>query len=126
MVLAVLASLTYQLSLMYHQHMRTATAHDLDRLLELLHALADEKRIQIVSHLAGGERCVCELQDDLDAGQSLLSHHLRVLKEAGVVTDRREGRWVHYSLNRDVLLEIEGFLRHARTAARPLRLSVAC
>jgi len=100
--------------------------HDLDRLLELLKALADEKRVRIVSLLAGGERCVCDVQDELEVGQSLLSHHLKALKDVGLVRDRRDGRWVHYSLNRDVLEEIEAFLRQARTAARPVRLSAAC
>ena len=106
--------------------MKTATVHDLERLLELLKALADEKRVQIVSLLARGERCVCELQDELDAGQSLLSHHLKALKDIGLVTDRRDGRWVHYSLNREALEEIEDFLRQARTASRAVRLSAAC
>ena len=111
---------------MYSAAMKSATMHDLDRLLELLKALADEKRVRIVSLLAGGERCVCDVQDELEVGQSLLSHHLKALKDVGLVRDRRDGRWVHYSLNRDVLEEIEDFLRQARTAAGPVRLSAAC
>ena len=53
------------------------------------HALSDETRLQIVELLSHGERCVCELQDTLDAAQSRLSFHLRTLKDAGLVTDRR-------------------------------------
>ena len=64
----------------------------------LFQALADETRIQLIEMLSSGERCVCELQDSLDAAQSRLSFHLRVLREAGLVNDRREGRWVYYSL----------------------------
>lgn len=104
---------------------RTIT-HDLDRTLTLLKALADERRVRIVLLLAGGERCVCEIQDQLDVSQSLLSHHLRTLKDAGLVNDRREGRWVHYSLDRDAMAEIETFLRVAKNSRQPVRLSVSC
>lgn len=78
------------------------------------HALSDATRIEIVELLRGGERCVCELMDTLDAAQSRLSFHLRVLREAGLVTDRRDGRWVYYTLNADVLGEMEAFLSHLR------------
>jgi ArsR family transcriptional regulator len=106
--------------------MTIAAEHDLDIILGRLKAIADEKRLRILSLLAGGERCVCELQDELDAGQSLLSHHLKALKDAGLVTDRRDGRWIHYSLNRRALGEIEAFLRFTRVAREPVRLSAPC
>lgn len=122
----VLARLTYQSPLMYRPGMNTATEHDLDLLLARLKAIADETRLRILSLLAGGERCVCELQDELDAGQSLLSHHLKALKDAGLVTDRRSGRWVHYTLNREALHEIENFVRTTRTAEQPVRLTAPC
>jgi ArsR family transcriptional regulator len=57
--------------------------------------------------LREGEQCVCELTDVFKTGQSRLSFHLRVLKDAGLVTDRPEGRWIYYSLNRDALREVE-------------------
>ena len=75
-----------------------------------LKALADEKRLRIVALLARGERCVCHLQEELDVAQPLLSFHLKKLKEAGLVTDRRDGRWVHYSLDREALDELREFL----------------
>lgn len=62
--------------------------------------------MRLLSH---GERCVCELQDAVDAAQSRLSFHLRILKEGGLVSDRREGRWVYYALNRDALAAIAAF-----------------
>jgi ArsR family transcriptional regulator len=74
------------------------------------HALADETRIDIVRRLAGGERCVCDLQDSMDAAQSRLSYHLRILKDAGLVTDRRAGRWIHYSLVPAALEGMQAFL----------------
>ena len=79
-------------------------------LLRMLQALADENRLRILEVLRGGEHCVCELQTSLDMGQSLLSHHLRSLREAGLVKDRREGRWIHYSLSREALTALEQYL----------------
>jgi ArsR family transcriptional regulator len=64
----------------------------------LFHALSDETRLAILDLLRGGERCVCDLQDDLNAAQSRLSFHLRVLREAGLVTDHKAGRWSYYTL----------------------------
>lgn len=67
--------------------MISATSLDLSRAAQLFHALSDETRLEILEKLRGGEQCVCDLQNDLDAAQSRLSFHLRVLKEAGLVSD---------------------------------------
>ena len=92
--------------------MNTGTLNGLaaEEAVTRLKALADEKRLRIVELLAGGERCVCHLQEELDVAQPLLSFHLKKLKEAGLVTDRREGRWVHYSLDREALDELREVL----------------
>ena len=82
------------------------TALDLARGARLFHALSDDTRLAILEMLRGGERCVCELQDELDAAQSRLSFHLRVLKDAGLVADRREGRWSYYSILPEALAEV--------------------
>jgi len=76
---------------------------ELGRLARLFHALSDETRLQIVGRLLAGEQCVCNLTDALGAGQSRLSFHMKALKDAGLVTDRRDGRWIHYSLNHEAL-----------------------
>ena len=73
---------------------------------QLFHALSDETRLAILELLRGGERCVCDLTDALDAAQSRLSFHLKVLKDAELVTDRREGRWMYYTLNPETLSEV--------------------
>jgi len=86
-----------------------AAPPDTARTRRWFHALSDETRLEVVCLLSHGERCVCELQDVLDAAQSRLSFHLRVLKDAGLVTDRRDGRWVYYALNRDALDQITAF-----------------
>jgi len=84
----------------------TRSARDLDRAVTLFHALSDTTRLGILEMLRGGERCVCDLQDELAAAQSRLSFHLRVLKEAGLVEDRREGRWSYYSIVPGALAEV--------------------
>jgi ArsR family transcriptional regulator, arsenate/arsenite/antimonite-responsive transcriptional repressor len=87
--------------------MNVATHSTTERSIELFHALSDETRLEIIELLRRGERCVCELTDTLDAAQSRLSFHLRVLKDAGIVRDRKDGRWVYYELDSEVFEEME-------------------
>ena len=87
--------------------MAVATYSRTERAIELFHALSDETRLEIIELLRKGERCVCDLTDTLDAAQSRLSFHLRVLKDAGIVSDRKDGRWVHYELVPQAFEEIE-------------------
>jgi ArsR family transcriptional regulator len=86
--------------------MATRTRPETSRSARLFHALSDETRLSILERLRLGERCVCELTDALDAAQSRLSFHLKVLKDAGLIADRREGRWMYYTLNQDALAEV--------------------
>lgn len=75
------------------------------------HALSDATRVRLLEMLADGEKCVCELQDAVGAAQSRLSFHLKVLREAGLASDRRHGRWVYYSLRPEALDEMAAWLR---------------
>ncbi len=93
---------------------------DID-LLRLLRALADDTRLRILDILRDGEHCVCELQASVEIGQSLLSHHLRALREAGLVQDRREGRWVHYSLSAGAVHPLARYLDALDTDALETR-----
>jgi ArsR family transcriptional regulator len=93
---------------------------------QVFHALSDETRLEIVAMLAGGERCVCDLMSALGAAQSRLSFHLRVLKDAGVVVDRRDGRWVYYALNKESLDEATGFLKAMKPRRRLTVLATDC
>ena len=72
--------------------MAVSTETKMTRAVDLFHALSDETRLEIIELLRKGERCVCELTDSLDAAQSRLSFHLRVLRDAGIVRDRKDGR----------------------------------
>jgi ArsR family transcriptional regulator, arsenate/arsenite/antimonite-responsive transcriptional repressor len=96
------------------------------QLVALFHALSDETRLAIVKRLAGGERCVCDLQDLLDAAQSRLSYHLKTLKDAGLVKDRRDGRWVHYSLVPGALEVLSSFTGSLESAAQDWSASERC
>lgn len=99
------------------------------RAARLFHALSDETRLAVLEMLRGGERCVCDLQDALGAAQSRLSFHLRVLKDAGLVSDRREGRWSYYALVPAALSEVHDLaagLGAAPVGRSRLSLPVRC
>lgn len=66
-------------------------------------ALADPIRLRILSALEGGTHCVCDLLDEIDVAPNLLSYHLRVLREAGLVASTRRGRWMDYRLVADAV-----------------------
>jgi ArsR family transcriptional regulator, arsenate/arsenite/antimonite-responsive transcriptional repressor len=69
----------------------------------ILKALGEPNRLRIFAELMAGDSCNCELQERLSLAPNLLSHHLRVLSQAGLVDSRRDvidGRWIYYSVNR--------------------------
>jgi ArsR family transcriptional regulator len=106
--------------------MPTATAPDLRRMGHIFHALSDETRLAIVHRLQGGEKCVCVLQDLLDAAQSRLSFHLKTLKEAGLVVDRKEGRWSYYALVPEVLERAVSGLTEVHASALTVGAQKCC
>jgi len=67
---------------------------------ELLKVIAEENRLRILCILKKGEHCVCQIIEYLDLSQSLVSHHLKQLKDAGLIEDSKRGLWVYYSLTR--------------------------
>ncbi len=92
-------------------------ALDADQARLLLKALADPIRLRVIEALGSGERCVCELTEELDLAQSKLSFHLKVLKDAGLLADRQSGRWIYYKLRPEQLERLRGWLA---------RLSAGC
>lgn len=64
-------------------------------------AFCDENRLMILELLQSGEKCACKLLDELKISQSTLSHHMKILCESGIVSSRKEGKWTHYSINKD-------------------------
>jgi ArsR family transcriptional regulator, arsenate/arsenite/antimonite-responsive transcriptional repressor len=70
--------------------------HDI---LKIFKALSDETRLRILKLLEHGELCVCDIVASLDQVQPKISFHLNVLKEAGIIKDRKQGKWIHYSID---------------------------
>ncbi len=101
--------------------MRNGHHHGANQVARSFHALADGTRLRILLRLRDGEECVCNLTDALEAGQSRLSFHLKTLKDAGLVRDRRAGRWIYYSLEPKAIEMLEAFLESLRTSEGPLR-----
>ena len=84
----------------------------------VLKALAEPLRWSIVAALAREELCVCHLTEDLGAPQPLISHHLRVLRDAGVVESERWRYWTYYRLRPDALRELADLLAPLADASR--------
>lgn len=82
--------------------------------LPLLKALADPTRLRVIALLGAGPRCACELQGAVEVPANLLSHHLRVLREAGLVAGERRGRWIDYRLRPGPLAAAERLLAELR------------
>ncbi|WP_232068708.1 metalloregulator ArsR/SmtB family transcription factor [Nitrospira sp. KM1] len=75
-----------------------------------------------MEQLKDGEKCVCELTEAFNTGQSRLSFHLRVLKDAGLINDRPEGRWMYYSLNVEVMKQLASVVKdfeESKSSRRP-------
>jgi ArsR family transcriptional regulator len=104
----------------------TTTGSDLERAAALFRALADPTRLGIIERLRGGEQCVCDLTDMLDTGQSRLSFHLKTLKDAGLLRDRRQGRWVYYALNPEAIARVESAIAAIKPRANGLRVIQRC
>ena len=68
-----------------------------------LQAIAEPTRARIIALLGHGEHCVCDVGDTLALSPALVSHHLRALRDSGLLRERRSGRWVYYSLDLDAL-----------------------
>jgi len=71
----------------------------MEELAKIFKALSDETRLRIIKLLEQGELCVCDITAALDMVQPKVSFHLSALKEAGLIKDRKQGKWIHYSLN---------------------------
>jgi ArsR family transcriptional regulator len=91
------------------------------RLTKMLKALSDPTRLSIFDMLMEGVQCNCEIAERLDLSLSLISHHLRVLRQVGLVEGERDpddARWIYYSVNRDALAELDGEMHHLLDVSR--------
>lgn len=69
------------------------------KLSKMMKAIAEPNRLQIVDMISTGEKCACDLLDNFNFTQPTLSHHMKVLIEAGIVSARKDGKWHYYSLS---------------------------
>jgi ArsR family transcriptional regulator len=82
---------------------RCATSSEVVSFHEVLKVICDINRLRIICLLFSGEKCVCAIEEGLGISQPLASHHLGVLRDAGLVEVRREATWSYYSLNREAI-----------------------
>lgn len=75
---------------------------NMEKVAELYKALGDKTRLEILQMLSKQEMCVCEVIDRLDKSQPAISHHLKILRQAGLIVGVKEGKWIYYSLNDQV------------------------
>lgn len=68
---------------------------------KIFKAFCDERRIEILALLSNGEKCACRLLEEVDISQATLSHHMKILCDSGVVISRKEGKWTHYSIDKE-------------------------
>lgn len=76
---------------------------DYEQTAKIFKALCDPNRVHIFHILHDGEKCACHLLDVLHIGQSTLSHHMKILCDSGLVSARKDGKWVHYKINQKAL-----------------------
>ncbi len=96
---------------------------DAEGSVALLTVVADPVRWTVLQQLAASESCVCNLQEHIPIAANLLSYHLKVLREAGLVTTKRRGRWIDYSLADDALDRLAAALPGS-APARPVAAGV--
>ena len=89
-----------------------------DRIAGLMKALSDPVRLRLISMIAAAEElCVCDLMAPFDVSQPTISHHLKVLRSAGLVDCERRGTWVYYRAEREALDAIGGIFSSALASA---------
>lgn len=90
--------------------MTVDTSARAEQSLAVLQAIADPIRWSILESLSGVPRCVCDIQESVPVAANLLSYHLKVLRETGLVTATRRGRWVDYALAADAAARMRAAL----------------
>lgn len=81
-------------------------------MVKIFKALGDENRIKIINLLGSNEVCACSLLENLCISQSTLSHHMKILADAGVVSVRKEGRWMYYKISQNIIPALNSFIEH--------------
>ena len=90
----------------------------MDKLLKIFKALSDKNRVRIMSMLTKKELCVCEITHVLDLATSTVSKHLSILKDAGLITDKKDGRWVNFKLSESDDTKIKNIIEMINNAGK--------
>lgn len=77
---------------------------------KIIKALGDVNRLKIINYLSSGEMCACKLLESFNITQPTLSHHMKILSECKLVSSRKEGKWMHYSLNAEIVSNFKSFI----------------
>lgn len=85
--------------------------------IRVFKAFCDENRLSILSLLRTGEKCACDLLEDLRITQPTLSHHMKILCDAGIVQGRKEGKWVYYSIDQEGSENVKRMLEQQLTVS---------
>lgn len=104
------------------------SAAEADEISVLLKAIADPVRLRLMSLIGcheGGEACVCDLSGTFDLSGPTISHHLKVLREAGLIGAERRGSWVYYRVKPDVLARLSALLGPGGSALAQGALPIA-
>lgn len=88
---------------------------DFEENYKIIKALSDVNRMMIINNLSGGEMCACKLLEKFNITQPTLSHHMKILSECGIVNSRKEGKWTHYSLNKERVEQFQNFISNLTT-----------
>lgn len=83
---------------------------EINKAADLLGIIAEENRLKIICVLKMGEKCVCNIWQDLGIAENLASHHLKILKQAGLIVSRKEGLNVIYSINKKGIKKLNSLL----------------
>ncbi|MGN1422564.1 MAG: ArsR/SmtB family transcription factor [Oscillospiraceae bacterium] len=84
---------------------------DVKKTAVIFKAFCDENRVRILGLLLDGEKCACKLLEEMNITQPTLSHHMKILCDSGIVTARKEGKWIHYSLSDEGIERAREYLR---------------
>ncbi len=84
----------------------------MDEQVEIFKALSDKNRLLILDMLSCGEMCACDIMDGLELTQPTISHHMKILQQAGLVNGEKKGKWMVYSINNEKVENLCSFIKH--------------
>ena len=81
--------------------------------VQIFKALSDQTRLEIILMLSKAEEmCACKILERFEITQPTLSHHMKILSECGLVNTQKIGKWSHYSLNREIISDLQNFINN--------------